>query len=797
MRPRKLHLEGFTCFADAVDIDFTSMDVFVICGPTGAGKTTLVDAMCYALYGRIPRHDGTSQLMSHNRDRMVVSLEFDAAGGRYRVLRSINVTRRSKRDGSEDVRRTTSPVQFERYVAAKDEWQPEEGRVREIDAEIERIVGLDFKGFTRCVLLPQGRFQEFLAGERADRRDVLTELLDIGIYEQIMRTANARAAGHAKEAEGIQRRLDEDYRDATAEALDACRAELEQTRPALDEARGRRDALVEGKGHAKRVMDARKRQRERELARDTKRAEVAEREREAETGQQQLAGLRAAVTEAERELAEIAYDPKAHAALSAALDRARDVDRKTKQLAAAKDVAANTSAADAAEAAVREREGERDAAAAALDQAAERREQVQRAEAAAHVRAGLKPGDVCPVCGGAVGKLPKDGKVDVKAAEKAVRDAETARKRADDAFHSARIVLERARQQMKQSAADVARISGELAAATAALKAALPRGLAADVAAIAAALEAQSAAEKHAAALRKAIADARMALAELEPRVAESDQKIAALKVESESLDAEARSAMADAESAKKALIKLAKTWEWTEALALIEAKKDPSTVFAKALGDGNADVDRLTAKLTALEERERHVETAIERAAELREELEALRARAELLRQLAHLLRADQFQEFVITEAMGILAAAATEHLQTLFPRFAIDVDGSEFLVVDHWQADQRRSARTLSGGETFVASLALALALSERLPELRSAAGAALESLFLDEGFGTLDPETLETVITALEGLRSEDRMVGIITHVPELARRIETRIEVIRSPSASSVQVVGAPG
>ncbi len=795
MRPRKLHLEGFTCFADPVDIDFTPMDVFVICGPTGAGKTTLIDALCYALYGRIPRHDGTSQLMSHNRDRMVVSLEFDAAGERYRVLRSINVTRRSKRDGSEEVRRAPSPVQLERYVAAAGAWQPEEGRVREIDAVIERIVGLDFKGFTRCVLLPQGRFQEFLAGESKDRREVLTELLDVDIYGRIMQTANARAAAHAKEADGIQRRLDEDYRDATVEALDACRAELEQTRPALGAAKEQRDALVQGTTLARGVMDARKRQRERESARDAKRAEMEERAREAETGQRQLAALRAAVTEAERELAEVAYDAKAHAALAVALDRAKDVERKTEQLAAAKRAAADTSAAEAAEAAAGEREQAREAAVAALELATGRREQMQRAEAAAHVRAGLKPGDVCPVCGGAVGKLPKDGKVDLKAADKAVRDAEAARKRADEAFTNARLAVERAKQQLARAAADVARIETEVAEATSALKAALPRGLAADVAAIAAALEQQAAAEKTFTSLRKSIDDARAELAELEPHVAESDEKIKALKVEAEALDAEARSAMADAEGAKKSLIKLAKKWQWAEALALIDDKKDPSALLAKALTDGNAEVDRLTAALTALEERERRIETATERAAELREELEALRARSELLRQLAHLLRADQFQEFVITEAMGILAAAATEHLQTLFPRFAIDVDGSEFLVTDHWQADQRRSARTLSGGETFVASLALALALSERLPELRSAAGATLESLFLDEGFGSLDPETLETVITALEGLRSEDRMVGIITHVPELARRIETRIEVTPSPASSTVQVVGA--
>jgi exonuclease SbcC len=104
-------------------------------------------------------------------------------------------------------------------------------------------------------------------------------------------------------------------------------------------------------------------------------------------------------------------------------------------------------------------------------------------------------------------------------------------------------------------------------------------------------------------------------------------------------------------------------------------------------------------------------------------------------------------------------------------------------------------RSAKTLSGGETFLASLALALALSERLPELRSASAVALESLFLDEGFGTLDREKLDTVIEVLQALRMEERMVGIITHVPELANEIPHRIEVLALADGTSTVRVGA--
>ncbi len=114
---------------------------------------------------------------------------------------------------------------------------------------------------------------------------------------------------------------------------------------------------------------------------------------------------------------------------------------------------------------------------------------------------------------------------------------------------------------------------------------------------------------------------------------------------------------------------------------------------------------------------------------------------------------------------------------------------------MVDHWSGDSVRSVRTLSGGETFLASLALALALAESLAELSTGgrAAEALESLFLDEGFGTLDSETLDVVVGALDALHGGRRLVGIVTHVRELAERLPARLEVRRAGSVSTAVVV----
>jgi exonuclease SbcC len=123
----------------------------------------------------------------------------------------------------------------------------------------------------------------------------------------------------------------------------------------------------------------------------------------------------------------------------------------------------------------------------------------------------------------------------------------------------------------------------------------------------------------------------------------------------------------------------------------------------------------------------------------------------------------------------------------------FAFDDSGRDLLVVDHGQGDEQRSVRTLSGGETFQASLALALALSDQLADLAADGAARLESIFLDEGFGTLDAETLETVATTIENLAAVDRMVGIVTHVPELAARMPVQFRVTKGARSSHVERV----
>ena len=101
---------------------------------------------------------------------------------------------------------------------------------------------------------------------------------------------------------------------------------------------------------------------------------------------------------------------------------------------------------------------------------------------------------------------------------------------------------------------------------------------------------------------------------------------------------------------------------------------------------------------------------------------------------------------------------------------------DALELQVIDTWQLDSQRDTSTLSGGESFLVSLALALALSDLVSHKTS-----IDSLFLDEGFGTLDSETMEIALDALDNLNASGKMIGVISHIEAMKERIPVQIEV----------------
>ncbi|MCX5419170.1 SMC family ATPase [Streptomyces sp. NBC_00078] len=205
------------------------------------------------------------------------------------------------------------------------------------------------------------------------------------------------------------------------------------------------------------------------------------------------------------------------------------------------------------------------------------------------------------------------------------------------------------------------------------------------------------------------------------------------------------------------------------------------------------AELDRLSARSAA----------SVRRLAPLREEYNRVARMASLTAGTsAENERKMRLESYVLAARLEQVAAAATVRLQRMSSgrytlvhsadRAGRGRSGLGLHVVDAWTGRERDTA-TLSGGETFFASLALALGLADVVTD--EAGGVRLDTLFIDEGFGSLDDQTLDEVLDVLDSLRERDRSVGIVSHVADLRRRIHAQLEVVKGRSGSVLRQRGA--
>lgn len=205
-----------------------------------------------------------------------------------------------------------------------------------------------------------------------------------------------------------------------------------------------------------------------------------------------------------------------------------------------------------------------------------------------------------------------------------------------------------------------------------------------------------------------------------------------------------------------------------------------------EALAEAEEELRTLEGRRAVLEAERDRLREALRRRRELEGRLAEVVKEVSLWEKLAQDLQRNNFPAYLLGLRQRNLVERASELLSTLSGgRFRLRAEGDEYQVRDLWHAGEARPVKTLSGGEGFLASLSLALALSEELSQGR------LGALFLDEGFGTLDPETLELVAGVLEALPTRGRLVGIVTHVEALAERLPARLVVRKHPTGSRVE------
>ena len=845
MKPLYLEFGGVNSFSERASIDFEKLleyGIFGIFGDTGSGKSTILDAIVFSLYGKVSRLDakeaGIVNFINYHSDRAFVNFEFeiqyDNRRRKYRVEREL---KRKNAVQSARVYEVNGDVQSALAEGARD-----------ANALLERIIGLEQRDFEKCIALPQGEFAQFVKSARSDRLKLISRLFDLERYGAgLIQKINAKFALAQEESRVLKAKI-EPYEGITEEGIAQCKRDVkrlaaeeegtEKTLSALREEEKNLTALWQARKEAETVsrsMEALEAQREGMSAMN---AELSRLERASLVvgAEKDLAVTREREESACKNLAEAAEKlrlceeklQKAGATDTQAEDR--EIARLTELAFKAKD--AETTRSRIAEYNRRLEEIQREHADElenfkGFSYEEERRKLEEEIDSLGsgnflsfveeHGKAGLlrgeyatfaeelkeltrKHGDIAEDSAPLIEKytaLSLGDKTDFAALRKEFDEREEKRKKA----HEGLVQLEKARSRymvhqnrLQQLQTDRARIREELeklpavgegipsyAEAESALKRtqddfrriraqreALAEEISRAKTAFVAAKERDDFSRERRSEAEKKLNDALSAGEFASVREAEELVKKYGNPLEARKRVEEYRERYVATRARLRELRSRDCTGATDEALAALRER----------LSDAEARLKE-SARLTALKKEEL---TRAERDIVLKKELSKAysekQKQAELYERLKKLLDGNKFMEYVAEEHLQTVAKNATDTLLSLTDgRYFLKYDNG-FLVGDNYNAGAFRGVFTLSGGETFLVSLSLALALSR---EICTRSMRPIEFFFLDEGFGTLDEKLVDTVMDSLEKLRGKHFSIGIISHVEELRHRIERKLSV----------------
>lgn len=797
MRPMLLELQGFGPFRDAATIDFRDHDLIAFTGPTGAGKSTIIDGIAFALYGSVARYDNeklVAPIINAVSTEARVRLDFVVNKTSYTAVR---VVRRAGNRASTKEARLESGDEVLASTA------------QDVTKAVERLIGLSFSQFTKTVVLPQGEFAQFLNVKPSARQGLLRRMLGLDLYSTVGKVARLRSRDLKIQMETYEKTISDEKSSISKLKIDKLRAVMDKLDTQLEqvnEATVEQEAAIEQLDEVTSTIDSLEQRiaavEDLTLPADTKTfsarvekataaVQAAQAKLDAETEKHQAAAAARSELPSHDDLAQLLADHDALGQLTTELAALAGLREK---------------AAAGLEKAV----AKADDARSALVAAEETLEHARILAGAGGIAATLHIGDECPVCAQLVEDLPK-----VATAEKrstALSKAEAAR---DAARRKAQQVVEEvqaataakadatARHENAEAAVDamITKLDGQpthkqalalrkrASAADGKVETAHDRLVAATLSLedATAVLDESKTSES---AMRRAFTAARDSVTMLQPPTpseeAVHDDWVDLVnwgKETAKALKAELREHRKERTAVNNAKTKADK------ALARLGTPYFPPNAIV--------DPDRAAAMV-----RNAHADARLEfanaedrwnRQEAIREQMGDLSRRRALTEELGKHLMAGMFERWIMGDVMNDLAErASVQLLQLSDGAFSLITDGRDFQIRDHRNADEVRNARTLSGGETFLTSLSLALALSDSITELAASTTPPLESMFLDEGFGTLDAETLDVVATAIEDLGASGRLIGIVTHIPDLAERIPTQVHVSPGPTGSKVTV-----
>ena len=817
MRPLKLTLSAFGPYAGLTTLPLEQLGrggLYLVTGDTGAGKTTLFDAITYALYDHSSGgvRDG-AMLRSKYADPgtpTFVELEFEVRGQTYTVRRNPEYLRPKARGEGFTTEKADATLTYA-------DGRPPVTKAKEVTAAVIDIIGLDYNQFSQIAMIAQGQFTRLLNATTEERSKIFRKLFRTQRYQKLQEALAEENSRLTAQRTSLNANLDAvlqsvgfDRTDPDAEALDALSAQTppDTVTALLEGLIARQEASAAEAAKASAALDAQlgalqttlgaaeqadklRRELDKKLAAARQRAQLEG--AKASKQKNDLAALDARLKAAETELAGLsgtdARKVELNAEAQGLAQRKTALDALSASLT---EFQKHKAAAQAAQEAYRQ-------AAAHQNEAHDARDRLERAflDAQAGLLAQtLEEGVPCPVCGSthhpAKAQLPHTAptQAQVNAAKKAAAEADTAAQTASSAAGAAVTQAKASQTQLRKDA-----------------EALLPERF----------TSSEGPVPLSVSLLKTALAEENAALhtaqAELSTRQKENNiacRRRQELETQRERQTAQRAALEAQADQAGQAAAAVQ-----AEVKTLEAQQAGESAAQAQDIAALKAQQTELTGRRKALAEQEKALSAqllpnrkALENYRQLTAARDKLDARWQWVNALASTaggtLSSKQKVKLEAYIQMNyldrILIHANTRLMQMTAGQYELERIGAEnqrsqsgldLGVIDHYNGT-RRSVKTLSGGESFKASLALALGLSDEVQ--CTAGGVRLDTLFLDEGFGSLDEESLEQAIRVLSGLTEGDRLVGIISHVAALKDRIDRQVVVHKARSGGSwVEIV----
>ena len=868
MKPLKLTMRAFGPYAGETVIDFEKLQgrhLFLICGPTGAGKTTILDAMCYALYGKTSG-DRTGEKMrsdyADSSERTEVIFDFMLGDKTYRATRSPAQMVDKKRGSGQTLAAMQASLS-----------ELEDGKeINTLRTGIEeaagKLIGLNADQFCQVILLPQGDFRKLLVAKADEREAILKQLFKTQRFSDFKDRLKDRLDAKVREKMEKQTREDQILSSSGATDEKQLSQMVEEAGKELKEAQDivksrekesnefrevyqKETALM---GHFTELekalkQDAALKNEEGRMKEMEASLSLIRSARELAPYFVQLDGITREGKQEAVKLKTARADMETYSKLNETLEKRiqeldamkekREEERKTalkmqdlvpkaKLYGAAVQALKNAkNALSRAEEETKRLQAAAEAARKARDEQKEKADAVRKSyiEGQAFLLAeGLEDGVPCPVCGAIHHPAPARGGDNVAKAE----DVERAQKeyeRASAAYDRANDAKE------KHSTGAYAKAVSDHAKADAQMKTLEeipeayrdPKYLEMESTRLLAGIRKwEQDKETAAAQLRKAGADLSASEAacrnaeerreELVKKYKETESvlKAASNKAGFKSLDEckEWYKKKDTEESVRKTLEQYRADRKSTEERIKAEeqatAGKERPDMQAlneksKALQD---QLKKASERAAALKERTETLQKAVSDARAIEKELEDLRKEEGLIRGLYDLTSGKKtritLERYVLGTLLDDVANAANLRLLSMSRRryslhrmtdeSGLGKGGLSLEVSDSFPG-RSRPANTLSGGETFLASLSLALGLADVVQSRQG--GVRLDTMFIDEGFGTLDPDSLNSAMNTLIDLQNTGRMVGIISHVPELEERIDARLRVTPAEKGSKAE------